>query len=240
MLGKIKNIIKNNMLDRSNLTQHSIVLADNRMTRVPENTDLSLNILSHQIPFNELANIILITNSLRAGNINDTVSQIPSKDDPIMRVFETPNFSLRLDALRFICIQKNHFNTFQCGSIMQNLINADITGNTIGYLGSIGVNYEVRLQNNTNDVFNKILQQNAILCNNHSLSSGNFKLSYNINENLLINIQILRKQNQWVVSLNADNRVNADNTIETILTTDFYNIYFVPMYNALFTSNNKS
>ena len=237
MFKTIKKIIKNNMLNRNQLTQHSIVLADRRITRVPSDTGLAVDIQIHQIPFNELTNIILITNSLRANNINDTVSQMPS-NDPIVRAFETPNFSLRLEPLRFICIQKTQLDNFQCGGIMQGLVNSDVTGNTISLLGSIGINYECTLNMPNTIVFQRLFQPNAILCNNQALTSGNFKFTYNINENLLINIQILIKQNQWLISFNADNLVNANNSIETILGTDFYNTYFVPMYNALFPSNN--
>lgn len=236
MFRKIKKIFKMNMLNRNQLQQHSIVFADRRITRVPDNTELALDIPNHQIPFSELTSIILITNSLRACNINDTVLQMPSSDS-FTKVFETPNFSLRLEPLRFVCVQKTHFDNFQCGGIMQNLVNSDITGNTRLLIGSIGVNYECRLSMPNTTIFQRLFQQNAILCNNQALQVGNFKFTYNINDNLLINIQIFMKQNQWVVSFNADNLVNINNTIETILSTDFYNTYFVPMYNELFVSN---
>ena len=231
------------MFNSKNITSHSVVLADKRITRLPTNSAISLNIDNIPVPFDELTNTILITNSLRQNNIQEIVQPILGANQ-FSKQFETINFSFKLDILRFVILQKANFNNFQCASLMQTLIGYDTTYNTIGYLGSIGVNYEHQLTianniNGSNTLFNKILSANSISVNNKQLTGGNFKFAYNINQHLLINIEIFTRSEQWFMSFNADSLITAENTIETILKTDFYNDFYLPMAIALLTETNN-
>ncbi len=235
MLSGIKKIINDYkiklMFNEQNMVSHSVVLAERRISWLSAGVnDINIDVQLPP-PFDELANPILVTNTLRNNSfLNENIAFL--HNNPINKEFNSANFSFKLEPLRFGIWQKHNWQNLECAKLMNTLLSYDVTGNSRRALGSIGINYEHRLSCSnveTSQLFNRLLNQNTVNVGNRALNSGNFKFSYLINDNCKVNIDFFLKNDSWHISFNADNRINENNTVEQVLAEDFYHSHYLPI-----------